>query len=115
MDDIRITGGREYVNVEYKGNIAHFGGEMCVDAFYAVLSSLSWIKRSKEITEDDLSELIEAVLKTNEKDKYKVFFCNDDGSVKYSYLKPDCEEKKKKKTLVQKIKDSLKKVWVWRD
>ena len=80
MDDVKIGCTKWYVDVEYKGNIARFGGEMCVSGFYAEVRDLTWIKRSNETTEDDLRELIEAVMQANKKNYYKVIFCNDDGS-----------------------------------
>lgn len=80
MDSINITGTKWYVDIEYKGSIARFDGEMCVDGFYATASSLSWIKYSREIIAADLPQLIDAVRKYNKKNKFKVFFCNDDGS-----------------------------------
>lgn len=84
MDVIKITGTKWYVDIEYKGSIARFGGEMCVDGFYATASSLSWIKRSREIGADGLPELIDAVTRQNTKNAFKVYFCNDDGSENYS-------------------------------
>lgn len=77
MDSIKITGTKWYVDIEYKGSIARFDGEMCVDGFYAAASSLSWIKFSREI---DFSKLIDAVMQQNKKNTFKVYFCNDDGS-----------------------------------
>lgn len=77
MDSIKITGTKWYVDIEYKGSIARFDGEMCVDGFYATASSLSWIKFSREI---DFPKLIDAVMQQNKNNTYKVYFCNDDGS-----------------------------------
>lgn len=39
MKEIKITGTKWYVDIEYKENIARFGGEMCVDGFYATVNS----------------------------------------------------------------------------
>lgn len=80
MDSIKITGTKWYVDIEYKGSIARFDGEMCVDGFYATANSLSWIKRSREISADDFPKLIDAVIQQNKKNTFKVYFCNDDGS-----------------------------------
>lgn len=41
MDSIEIIGIKWYVDIEYKGSIAGFDGEMCADGFYATASSLS--------------------------------------------------------------------------
>ena len=43
MREIKITGTKWYVDIEYKENIARFGGEMCVDGFYATVNRISWI------------------------------------------------------------------------
>lgn len=74
MDSIKITGTKWYVDIEYKGNIARFDGEMCVDGFYATASSLSWIKRSREISADDFPKLIDAVMQQNKKILLKCIF-----------------------------------------
>ena len=39
MKEIKITGTKWYVDIEYKENIARFCGEMCVDGFYATVNS----------------------------------------------------------------------------
>lgn len=35
MNEIKITGTKWYVDIEYDGNIARFDGELCIDGFYA--------------------------------------------------------------------------------
>ena len=70
MKEIKITGTKWYVDIEYKENIARFGGEMCVDGFYATVNRISWIKH----------ELIKAVRKQNKNSSFKIEFVNDDGS-----------------------------------
>ncbi len=80
MDGIKITGTKWYVDIEYKDSIARFDGEMCADGFYATVSSLSWIKYSKEISAGDFPKLIETIMQQNKKNTFKVYFCNDDGS-----------------------------------
>lgn len=58
MKEIKITGTKWYVDIEYKENIARFGGEMCVDGFYATVNSISWIKHQEYIEKNELTELI---------------------------------------------------------
>ena len=41
MREIKITGTKWYVDIEYKENIARFGGEMCVSKIRIVHSKLS--------------------------------------------------------------------------
>ena len=81
MNDIRITGTKWFVKVEYVDCIARFDGEMCVDDFYAIASSISWIKHIGSVTQDDVATLIEAVMQINKKNAFKVYFVNDNGSV----------------------------------
>jgi len=81
MNNIRITGTKWYVKVEYGDCIARFDGEMCVDGFYAIASSISWIKHIGSITQDEVATLIEAVMHFNKKNAFKVYFVNDDGSM----------------------------------
>lgn len=80
MDNIKITGTKWYVDIEYKGSITRFDGEMCVDGFYAAANSLSWIKRSREISADYFPKLIDTIKQQNKINTFKVYFCNDDGS-----------------------------------
>ena len=75
MKEIKITGTKWYVDIEYKENIARFGGEMCVDGFYATVNSISWIKHQGYMT-----ELIKAVRKQDKNSSFKIEFVNDDGS-----------------------------------
>lgn len=79
-NDIKITGTKWYVDVEYKENVARFDGEMCVDGFYAIASSVSWLKHKGVIMQDDLYHLVKAVVRYNKKNPFKVYFFNDDGS-----------------------------------
>ena len=45
MKEIKITGTKWYVDIEYKENIARFGGEMCVDVFYETFNILDKTSR----------------------------------------------------------------------
>ena len=80
MSDINISGTKWYVDIEYKGNVIRFDGEMCVNGFCAIVNSWSWIKHTGDIDEYELPELIKAVKKYNKKNYFKVYFVNDDGS-----------------------------------
>ena len=80
MKEIKITGTKWYVDIEYKENIARFCGEMCVDGFYATVNSISWIKHKGYIEKNELTVLIKAVRKQNKNSSFKIEFVNDDGS-----------------------------------
>ena len=81
MENIRITGTKWYVDVEYKENIIRFDGELCLNGFYANVNTFSWIKCKGNFSEDELPKLIKAVQKYNKKNTFKIYFVNDDGSV----------------------------------
>ena len=44
MEGVKITFTKGRLDIEYDGCIARFGGELCVDGFYAYANSLTWIK-----------------------------------------------------------------------
>lgn len=44
MGEIKITGTKWYVDIEWDENIARFDGELCLDGFYANANTLTWIK-----------------------------------------------------------------------
>lgn len=80
MKKIKITGTKWYVDVEYKDNIARFGGEMCADGFYATVNGISWIRHHGYIKKNELTELIKAIREQNKNSSFKIEFVNDDGS-----------------------------------
>ena len=79
-DEIKITGTKWSVDVEYKGYIVRFGGEMCEHAFYAYINSRSFIKYGEYKDMFNLQELLEKVEQHNKETEYKLYFTNDDGS-----------------------------------
>ncbi len=85
----------------------------------AVDSITSSTKSESDIVEDvrrlnaKLSEFINMAVERDDSARSEIVREKNEFYEKYSYLKPDCEKKKKKKTLVQKIQDSLKKVCDW--
>ena len=80
MKEIKITGTKWYVDIEYKENIARFGGEMCVDWFLCNSKQNILDKTSGYIEKNELTELIKAVRKQNKNSSFKIEFVNDDGS-----------------------------------
>ncbi len=82
MDDLKITGTKWYVDIEFKGNIARFDGELCVNSFCAMLKSATWIKHKGNACTEDMNELLKEVEKynNNKKNTFKVHLFNDDGS-----------------------------------
>lgn len=80
MDNLKITGTKWYVDIEYKGNVARFNGELCVSSFAAILNSGKWIKHTGNDCENDQNELLKAVEEYNKdkKNNFKVEFYDDD-------------------------------------
>jgi hypothetical protein len=61
-DNVKISGTKWYVDIEYKGQIARFGGDMCNDGFAAIASSMSWIKHIGELLDGEQLELMRAAV-----------------------------------------------------
>lgn len=80
MNEIKITGTKWYVEIEYDGNIARFDGELGIDGFYAEANTLRWIKHKGNAIEEDKIRLIHNVQKYVNKQKFKVFFDDDNGN-----------------------------------
>jgi hypothetical protein len=76
---MKITGTRGCIDIEHDGKTARFSGEMCIDGFAAIASSMKWLPpyENLPITEEERLSLICAVLEDVKDDKYKVFFTND--------------------------------------
>lgn len=73
MNEIKITGTKWYVDIEYDGNIARFDGELCIDGFYANANTMKWINHKGSAIEEDKIRLINNVKKYVSKQKFKVF------------------------------------------
>lgn len=80
MNEIKITGTKWYVEIEYDGNIARFAGELCIDGFYAEANTLRWKKHKGNAVEEDKIRLIRNVQKYVSKQKFKVIFVDNNGN-----------------------------------
>lgn len=80
MNEIKITGTKWYVDIEYDGNIARFDEELCLDGFYANATAMTWIKHKGSVIEEDKIRLIHNVKKNINEQKFKVFFVDDNGN-----------------------------------
>lgn len=80
MNEIKITGTKWYVDIEYDGNIARFDGELCIDGFYANANTMKWINHKGSAIEEDKVRLIHNVIKNVNKQKFKVLFVDDNGN-----------------------------------
>ncbi len=79
MKDMKITGTRGYIDVEYDGKTARFSGDMCIDGFAAIANTMKWLPphENLSVTEKDRLSLMRAVREDVKNNKYKVFFTND--------------------------------------
>ena len=82
MDNLKITGTKCYVDIEFKGNIARFNGELCVNSFAATLNSGHWLKHTGNACREDINELISEVDKYNKNHikEFQVHFFDDYGN-----------------------------------
>lgn len=76
MEIVKISGTKWYVDIEYKGQIARFEGDLCLDGFAAVMSSMSWIKHIGPLCDGEQQELMRAAYehsKTNKKCRVRFY------------------------------------------
>ena len=76
---MKITGTRGYIDVEYDGKIARFGGELGIDGFYATANTMRWLPPYEKfpVTDEERLALMQAIREEVKDNKYKVFFTND--------------------------------------
>ena len=61
QEDIKITGTKWYVDIEYQGNIARFDGTLGLNEFAAIASPMTWVRHAGPVKEGELLELMCAV------------------------------------------------------
>ncbi len=76
---MKITGTRSYIDIENDGKTARFFGELCIDGFAAIASTMKWLPPhdNQPITEYDRISLMKAVVEELKNNENKVFFTND--------------------------------------
>lgn len=79
MKEIKITGTKWYVDIEYEGNIARFDGELGNNGFYARKDSVTWICHKGFVTDESREEFIRKVQKN--RTKFPVFFVDEKGEL----------------------------------
>lgn len=77
---MKITGTKWYVDIEYNENIARFNGELCIDGFCARGDSVAWLKHKGIADDNERLKLIKNVIEYSRKNKFKVYFIHEDGS-----------------------------------
>jgi hypothetical protein len=76
---LKITGTRGYIDIEHNGRTARFSGELCIDGFAAIASTMKWLPPNDKltVTETDCISLMKAVIEELKDNENKVFFTND--------------------------------------
>ncbi|MBQ1735149.1 MAG: hypothetical protein II038_09735 [Lachnospiraceae bacterium] len=79
--DIKITGTKCYVDIQYEGKTARFWGDLCVNGFSAIASTMEWILPEGEtkVSEEDRSSLIVAIRRHQRWKRFKIIFVDDHG------------------------------------
>lgn len=80
VNGIKISGTKWYVTIEYKGNIARFNGELCIDGFCARGDAVTWLKHNGYADDCERLELIRDVTEYTQNDRFKIYFIHEDGS-----------------------------------
>lgn len=64
MKDVKITGTRSYIDVEYNGRTARIGGELGVNGFYAIADSMRWLPPHEHllVTDAERNVLVKAIM-----------------------------------------------------
>lgn len=77
--EFKITKG--YVNIKHNDKIARFWGDMTVNGFSAIASTMEWIDpiATKEVTDEERDELIKEVKKFFRWKRYKIVFTDEKG------------------------------------
>lgn len=74
MSQINISGTKAYVDVEDGGRTARFAGELGIDGFYAIKSTMRWLDQQKAPTRAEVEEIIAKVAEEVEKSPNKAYF-----------------------------------------
>ena len=76
---MKITGTKGYIDIEHNGKTARFSGDMCIDGFAAIASTMKWISLNERfpVTEQERLDLMRAVREEVKNNQYKVFFTDD--------------------------------------
>ena len=76
---MEITGTRSYIEIEHNGKTARFSGELCIDGFAAIASTMRWLPpNDKEtVTDSERISLMKAVVEELKDNENKVYFTTD--------------------------------------
>ena len=76
---MKITGTRSFIDIEHNGKTARFFGELCIDGFAAISSTMKWLPPhdKQQVMENDCISLMRAVAEELKDNDNKIFFTND--------------------------------------
>ena len=86
IEALKVSGTKSYIEVEYKGQIARFGGDLCIDGFAAIASSVSWVKHVGPLRDGEVHEMMWATAQKYHKQKkgnYIRFYDDDDNIIEF--------------------------------
>lgn len=78
---MKITGTKSYVDIEHNGRTARFWGDLCINGFLAIASTMKWISpcSNDTIKENERNAFILEVKRFCKKGKNKIIFTDDKG------------------------------------
>lgn len=81
MEIVKVSGGMSYVDIEYKGQIARFDGDVCLDGFAATVSSMRWVQHIGPMCDEEKQEIMNATYEYSKKNKKcRIYFYDDNGN-----------------------------------
>lgn len=80
-DDLKITGAKDYVDIECGNRTARFWGDLCANGFSAIASTMEWLapEGAAEVKAEDRALLISKVRRFLRWKRFKIFFVDDNG------------------------------------
>ncbi len=77
---MKISGTKSYVDIEQNGKTARFWGDLCINGFQAVASTMEWIAggNGDKPSDAERTSLMKEVKKNHSK-HFKITFVDDKG------------------------------------
>ena len=77
---MKISGTKSYVDIEKNGKTARFWGDLCINGFQAVASTMEWITggNGSKPSDAERTSLMKEVRKSRSK-HFKITFVDDTG------------------------------------
>lgn len=80
-NDMKITGTKAYVDIEWEGRTLRFWGDMCVNGFAALADTAEWLPpfESETVSDETRSAIMAAVRKDHRHGALKIKFLDKNG------------------------------------